>query len=140
MSDPRETLAALQDHVIDRRRFLAFTGALAGTALYAQVRGDAVRATPLRGYPFRLGIASGDPEPTAVSLWTRLAPEPLTVGGGMPRRDVAVRWELARDRRFRRLERRGVVAAVPELAHSVHVDVRWGARGRPRGPARGCGS
>jgi alkaline phosphatase D len=124
MSDPRETLAALQDHVIDRRRFLAFTGALAGTALYAQVRGDAVRAAPLRGYPFRLGVASGDPEPTAVSLWTRLAPEPLAEGGGMPRRDVAVRWELARDHRFRKLERRGVVAAVPELAHSVHVDVR----------------
>jgi len=124
MSDPRETLAALQDHVIDRRRFLAFTGALAGTALYAQVRGDAVRAAPLKGYPFRLGIASGDPDPTAVSLWTRLAPEPLTVGGGMPRRDVAVRWELARDERFRKVERRGVVAAVPELAHSVHVDVR----------------
>jgi alkaline phosphatase D len=124
MSDPRETLAALQDHVIDRRRFLAFTGALAGTALYAQVRGEAAPARPLRGYPFRLGIASGDPEPTAVSLWTRLAPEPLVEGGGMPRRDVAVRWELARDHRFKRVERRGVVAAVPELAHSVHVDVR----------------
>ena len=100
MSDPRETLAALQDHVIDRRRFLAFTGALAGTALYAQMRGDAVRAAPLRGYPFRLGVASGDPEPTAVSLWTRLAPEPLAEGGGMPLRDVAVRWELARDDRL----------------------------------------
>ena len=124
MSDPRETLAALQDHVIDRRRFLAFTGALAGTALYAQVRGDAARARPLRGYPFRLGVASGDPEPTAVSLWTRLAPEPLVEGGGMPQRDVAVRWELSRDHRFKKVERRGVVAAVPELAHSVHVDVR----------------
>ena len=59
-----------------------------------------------------------------MSLWTRLAPEPLVEGGGMPRRDVAVRWELARDHRFKKVERRGVVAAVPELAHSVHVDVR----------------
>src|SRR5688572_4322699 len=102
MSDPRETLAALQDHVIDRRRFLAFTGALAGTALYAQLRGDAVRAAPpLRAYPFRLGVASGDPEHNALSLWTRLAPEPLVEGGGMPARDVAVRWELARDESFR---------------------------------------
>jgi hypothetical protein len=39
MSDPRGTLAALQDGVIERRRVLAFT-ALAGTALYAQLKGD----------------------------------------------------------------------------------------------------
>ena len=102
MSDPRETLAALQDHVIDRRRFLAFTGALAGTALYAQVRGDAVaRRAPLRGYPFRLGVASGDPEPTArVALDAARARSRSSEGGGMPRRDVAVRWELARDDRL----------------------------------------
>ena len=42
----------------------------------------------------------------------------------MPLRDVAVRWELARDDRFKKVERQGVVAALPELAHSVHVDVR----------------
>jgi hypothetical protein len=35
MSDPRRTLADLGESVIDRRRFIAYTGALAGTALYA---------------------------------------------------------------------------------------------------------
>ena len=40
MSDPRTTLAELNGRVMDRRRFLVFTGALAGTALYAQARGD----------------------------------------------------------------------------------------------------
>ncbi len=34
-------------------------------------------------YPFTLGIASGDPTPDGVVLWTRLAPDPLR-GGGMP--------------------------------------------------------
>ncbi len=131
MSDPRGTLAALQDGVIDRRRFLAFTGALAGTALYAQLKGDAVRAAPpLQAYPFRLGVASGDPAPTELSLWTRLAPEPLVEGGGMPARDVAVGWELARDEGFRHGVRRGKVAALPELAHSVHVDVHGLQPGR----------
>jgi len=131
MSDPRGTLAALQNGVVDRRRFLAFTGALAGTALYAQLKGDAVRAAPpLQSYPFRLGVASGDPTPTELSLWTRLAPEPLAEGGGMPARDVAVGWELARDEGFRHGVRRGKVAALPELAHSVHVDVRGLQPGR----------
>ena len=85
MSDPRRTLADLGESVIDRRRFIAYTGAVAGTALYAQLRGDLALAAPkLNGYPFRLGVASGDPTPNGVSLWTRLAPEPLVAGGGMP--------------------------------------------------------
>ena len=127
MSDPRGTLAALRDHVIDRRRFLAFTGALAGTAFYAQLRGDAAlrrRCAAIRSRSAsRRAIRS-----RRRSLWTRLAPEPLE-GGGMPRRDVAVRWEVARDRRFEG-RRRGGVAALPELAHSVHVDVHGLEPGR----------
>ncbi len=131
MPDPRRTLADLGDSVIDRRRFIAFTGALAGTAAYAQLRGDlAVAAPKLRGYPFRLGVASGDPAPNGVALWTRLAPEPLVEGGGMPLKDVRVRWQVATDSRFRRVVRTGSAAAVPELGHSVHVDVRGLRPGR----------
>ena len=76
MSDPRRALSELEGRVIDRRTFLAFTGALAGAPAYSQLRGDlGYAAPPLPGYPFRLGVASGDPLPNAVSLWTRLAPE-----------------------------------------------------------------
>ena len=39
-----------------------------------------------RDYPFRLGIASGDPTPGGCVLWTRLAPEPLAADGGMTER------------------------------------------------------
>jgi alkaline phosphatase D len=131
MSDPRRTLADVGDCVIDRRRFLAFTGALAGTALYAQARGDlALAAPPLNGYPFRLGVASGDPTPNRVSLWTRLASEPLVEGGGIPAQDISVRWQVATDSHFRHVEKSGTVAAVPELDHSVHVDVSGLRSGR----------
>jgi len=131
MSDPRRTLADIGDCVIDRRRFLAFTGALAGTALYAQARGDlALAAPPLNGYPFRLGVASGDPTPNRVSLWTRLASEPLVEGGGIPAQDISVRWQVATDSHFRHVEKSGTVAAVPELDHSVHVDVSGLRSGR----------
>jgi alkaline phosphatase D len=124
MSDPRRTLAELQGRVMDRRRFLAFTGALAGTAMYGQLRGDLALAAPrMPGYPFALGVASGDPKPAGVALWTRLAPDPLVKGGGMPARDVAVRWQVATDDAFADVVRSGTAAAMPDLAHSVHVDV-----------------
>ena len=53
-------------------------------------------------YPFSLGIASGDPRPHGVVLWTRLAPEPLAEDGrgGMPGETVPVRWEVADDENF----------------------------------------
>ena len=52
-------------------------------------------AQPLfRAYPFPLGVASGEPWPDSVVLWTRLAPEPLA-GGGMPMVNVEVGWEVA---------------------------------------------
>src|SRR5688572_23165404 len=47
---------------------------------------------------FALGVASGDPDPSSVVLWTRLAPAPLA-GGGMPPGDVTVHWEVAHDDR-----------------------------------------
>jgi alkaline phosphatase D len=42
----------------------------------------------------------------------------------MPDRAVTVGWEVATDDRFRRVVRRGRTTATPELAHSVHVEVR----------------
>jgi alkaline phosphatase D len=72
--------------------------------------------------PFALGVASGDPSPDGVVLWTRLAPEPLQ-GGGMPPAPVDVTWEVADDDGMRRIVRRGRTAATPEGAHTVHVEV-----------------
>lgn len=72
--------------------------------------------------PFTLGVASGDPSPNGVVLWTRLAPDPLS-GGGMPSEGVRVRWEVATDDAMREVVRRGTVTARPDLAHSVHAEV-----------------
>jgi len=74
--------------------------------------------------PFTLGVASGDPLPDGVVLWTRLAPDPLEPDGGMDRRSYPVEWEVATDEHFGRVVRRGQATARPELAHTVHVDVR----------------
>ena len=68
-------------------------------------------------------MASGDPAPNRVVLWTRLAPEPLEPDGGMPHRWTPVVWRVAKDPAMRRVVRAGITLAVPELAHSVHVEV-----------------
>ncbi|USQ87977.1 alkaline phosphatase D family protein [Streptomyces phaeoluteigriseus] len=112
-----------------RRRFLTVTGAAAalafavnlptaGTAAAAEL--DPARITD---DPFTLGVASGDPLPDSVLLWTRLAPAPYQPDGGLPAERVTVRWELAHDEKFRRVVRRGTVTAHPEFHHTVHVEV-----------------
>ncbi len=74
-------------------------------------------------YPFTLGIASGQPRPDSVVLWTRLAPEPHAEGGGMDPLPVPLRWEMAHDEAFTQLVRTGEVVALPSLAHSVRIQV-----------------
>lgn len=127
MPDPKQQLLAAR---ATRRRFLTVSGAAAAVALAGMAPRDGVAsARRLRGYPFALGIASGDPLPDGVVLWTRLAPRPLQPFGGMEYVQVPVRWEVALDERFRRVVRRGTAVARPETAHSVHVDVRGLAPG-----------
>jgi len=64
-------------------------------------------------YPFKLGIASGDPLSDGVVLWTRLAPEPMN-GGGMPPGAVDVRWEVAEDESFQNIVKQGTAVAKKE--------------------------
>jgi alkaline phosphatase D len=106
-----------------RRGFLTSTGA---TLLYAALAPQArtrMSAQSLGDYPFTLGVASGDPTADGVVLWTRLAPRPLEASGGMPQQPISVRWRVATDERMRRVVRSGTATALPELGHSVHVEV-----------------
>ncbi|MCW9707681.1 alkaline phosphatase D family protein [Fodinibius salsisoli] len=75
------------------------------------------------GYPFQLGVASGDPLPDGVVLWTRLAPEPLTIGGGMESEPREVQWEIAEDDSFNNIVKSGTAIAKSQWAHSVHIEV-----------------
>ncbi|MFD9034186.1 alkaline phosphatase D family protein, partial [Streptomyces sp. NPDC059567] len=72
--------------------------------------------------PFTLGVASGDPQPSSVLLWTRLAPEPLAAEQKLPE-IVEVDWVVATDPRLRRVVARGTAPASATLGHSVHVPV-----------------
>jgi alkaline phosphatase D len=111
------------------RRTLLLSSAAVGAAGAASVWPLAASAAPYRGPlradPFTLGVASGDPEHDGFVLWTRLAPTPLADDGlgGMPSRDVPMKWEIAADARFHRVVRRGVAVARAAAAHTVHVEL-----------------
>lgn len=106
-----------------RRRVLLGAGTLAGWAIASQLSRPVMAQPKFSDYLFTLGVASGDPLPDGVVLWTRLVPDPLN-DGGMPYRSVPVQWQIAADESMRQVIRVGTALATPELAHSVHVDVR----------------
>ena len=110
------------DGRISRRTLLRAGGS--ATAAYVLLGRAAASsaAPPFASNPFGLGVASGDPTPDGVVLWTRLAPDPLA-GGGMSDDVFGVRYEVATDERFQRIVRRGAVEARPEEAHTVHVEL-----------------
>jgi alkaline phosphatase D len=129
-----------------RRRFLGLAVAGAGSLALAACSGDdgsdgasapSTTGAPGAGSsttvpdaqgisadPFTLGVASGDPLPDSVILWTRLAPEPLDPAGagGLGPDDVAVAWEVATDEAFDEVVASGTEVAGAEFGHSVHVD------------------
>ena len=72
---------------------------------------------------FELGVASGQPQPDVVVLWTRLT------GVDLPPQ-VPVRWELADDEAFSRIAARGTEIALAIDAHSVHAEPAGLAPGR----------
>lgn len=107
-----------------RRRFLTASRALVAWPVLSGPAASLVKAhAKLAESPFSLGVASGDPTPDGVVLWTRLAPKPLE-GGGMPRENVAVDWQIADDDGFTKIAASGTAVATPDLAHTVHVEAR----------------
>lgn len=106
-------------HILTLARRCLLRGAT-GLAALALAQPPRARAQA-PGNPFTLGVASGDPWPDSVVLWTRLAPAPLEPGGGMAPAPVTLRWELAADPGMRDILRSGEVVARPEDAHAVHL-------------------
>jgi alkaline phosphatase D len=107
----------------NRRQFLASaSSAVLWPFLDLRLGEAADRRVRMPGDPFQLGIASGDPAPDGVVLWTRLCPDPLG-GGGLPPEDIRVDWQVAADEGMKRIIRKGTATAAADWAHSVHVEV-----------------
>ncbi|MDO9236780.1 MAG: alkaline phosphatase D family protein [Aquabacterium sp.] len=122
---------------MSRRRLLLQLSRTAAVLAWQQVFAPGVQAQAPKleawsaaGDIFTLGLASGEPRPDSVVLWTRLAPHPLQPDGGMPPRAVPVQWVVAVDAGFKQVVKSGVAVADPASAHSVHVDVTGLSPGR----------
>jgi alkaline phosphatase D len=95
---------------LDRRR-ATLAVVLGGTLAPAFVRHARAADVPR----FTLGVASGQPRPDRLVLWTRLMGPDLTD-------QVAVQWELAQDEAFTTIAARGTFTAEAAWAHSVHAE------------------
>lgn len=101
----------------------ALAGAAAWTALGATgCASPAPRRLAPRSLPFTLGVASGEPTPTSVLIWTRILPAEFDPDA-LPDAEVTVRWELAHDDRFGQVIRSGRAMALPQQAHTLHIEV-----------------
>ena len=120
----KPTLFPLRDErALGRRAFVGASLSFAAAALVSNARLHAASKSSFSADPFSLGVASGDPTPDGVVLWTRLAPRPLEPGGGMQPEPVEVTWVVSDDEALTKIVATGTAVANPAWGHSVHVEV-----------------
>ncbi|MGV9338279.1 alkaline phosphatase D family protein [Streptomyces sp. NPDC003688] len=125
MTRPSRSLAATQalNSLAPSRRSVvkaaAATAALAGP-LAAALPARAATAAPV----FAHGVASGDPLPDGVLLWTRVTPTPEALPGSGVGPDTDVSWVVARDKALTSVVATGSTTATAAADHTVKADIR----------------
>lgn len=111
--------------VFTRRDVLRAAGtfAVAGAAASPLRLPSAVSAPAATG-KFRHGVASGDPIPGGVLLWTRVTPTEDALPGTGAGPEVTVTWEVSNSPDFRRIVARGATPTGPGRDHTIKSDVR----------------
>ncbi|TIC82256.1 alkaline phosphatase [Nocardioides sp. GY 10113] len=105
--------------LVSRRRVIAgatVAGAVVATGALAAGSAGAEGAT------FAHGVASGDPLPDAVVLWTRVTPTAASKPGSGVGPAVAVTWEVARDPGFGSVVASGSIRTTAARDHTVKID------------------
>ena len=116
-------LLTMTDRTPSRRALLSHATALALAPALAPLNSQRAWAqVRFSDYPFKLGVASGDPLPDGVVIWTRLAPDPINTDT-LPEEPIEVEWQVAEDDGMRRVVQSGTILAQPEFAHAVHVEL-----------------
>ncbi|MEU6297694.1 alkaline phosphatase D family protein [Streptomyces erythrochromogenes] len=107
-----------------RRRTVVLAAAATATLAPLATLGAGTAHAAGTAPAFLHGVASGDPLPDGVLLWTRVTPTPEAVPGSGLGAAVQVGWEVAADRAFSRVVAGGTVTASAATDHTVKVDVR----------------
>ncbi|MZD03844.1 alkaline phosphatase [Streptomyces sp. SID5785] len=105
------------------RRRTVVKAAAAGAVLAAPLAAAAT-AHAADTPAFQHGVASGDPLPDGVLLWTRVTPSAEATPGSGRGPDVPVHWEIARDKAFGSVVGSGTATASAATDHTVKADVR----------------
>ncbi|MEV7220522.1 alkaline phosphatase D family protein [Streptomyces sp. NPDC093681] len=98
----------------------AAAGAVLAAPLAAALPAGAADAAPA----FLHGVASGDPLPDGVLLWTRVTPVPEAIPGSGTGPDTDVSWVVATDKALTNVVAKGTVTATAASDHTVKADVR----------------
>ncbi|MFD3500226.1 alkaline phosphatase D family protein [Streptomyces sp. NPDC058676] len=99
--------------------------AAAATAVLAGPLAAALPARAATDSPaFLHGVASGDPLPDGVLLWTRVTPTAEAAPGSGLGPDTSVDWVVARDKALTNIVAKGTVTATAASDHTVKADVR----------------
>ncbi|NJP51078.1 alkaline phosphatase [Streptomyces sp. SBST2-5] len=99
--------------------------AAAATAVLAGPLAAALPARAAAQAPaFLHGVASGDPLPDGILLWTRVTPVPEATPGSGIGPDTEVSWTVARDKAFTDVVAKGSTLATAASDHTVKADIR----------------
>ncbi|MFF7947572.1 alkaline phosphatase D family protein [Streptomyces griseorubiginosus] len=98
--------------------------AAAATAVLAAPLAAAIPARAAEAPAFLHGVASGDPLPDGILLWTRVTPTAEAVPGSGLGPDTEVAWTVAKDKAFTNVVAKGSVTATAASDHTVKADVR----------------
>ncbi|MCY0926449.1 alkaline phosphatase D family protein [Streptomyces sp. H27-H1] len=107
-----------------RRTVVLAAAATAALVPIAALGAEAARAATGDAPSFLHGVASGDPLPDGVLLWTRVTPDAGAVPGSGAGPAVTVGWEIAEDKAFSRVVASGAVTTSAAHDHTVKADVR----------------
>ncbi|MEU5184652.1 alkaline phosphatase D family protein [Streptomyces longwoodensis] len=99
--------------------------AAAATAVLAGPLAAALPARAADEAPaFLHGVASGDPLPDGILLWTRVTPTAAATPGSGTGPDTEVEWVIALDKALTTVVAKGSVTATAASDHTVKADVR----------------
>ena len=73
---------------------------------------------------FRHSVASGDPQPDSVIIWTRVTPSPEATPGSEKGADTRVNWEVSTSPDFTKIVRSGYETSSASKDHTIKVDVK----------------
>ncbi|WP_406009491.1 alkaline phosphatase D family protein [Streptomyces sp. NBC_00637] len=121
-SESADTSSERPNSLSPRRR--TALKAVAATAVLAGPLAAALPARAAEAPVFLHGLASGDPLPDGVLLWTRVTPTAEAIPGSGLGPDTEVSWVVATDKALTNVVAKGSTTASAATDHTVKADIR----------------